>query len=104
MEGRHAPSRPCQGWRERTTWTEPHLNDPPVSTTELLRRALGARAAARLRRAGASLRDIGAAGVAELTATYGLEPKAAQKAEAVLDLARAIHSEPLVRGVAFQGS
>jgi DNA repair protein RadC len=51
-----------------------------------------------------TLRDLGTAGVAELVATYGLEPKAADKAAAVLELARTIHAEPLVRGSVFQGS
>jgi DNA repair protein RadC len=80
------------------------LTDPPLPTAELLRRALGARAAGRLRRAGVNLRELGAAGVAELTATYGLEPKSAEKAAAVFALAKAIHIEPLVPGAVFRGS
>ena len=81
------------------------MSDPPLSTAELLRRALGQRAAACLQRAGVTnLRDLGMAGVAELTASYGLEPKSAEKAAAVLELARAIHTEPLVRGAPFNGS
>jgi DNA repair protein RadC len=74
--------------------------DPPTSA--LLRRALGTRAAARLRLV--TLRDLGAASVSELVGTYGLEPKAADKTAAVLELARTYNAEPLVRGGAFQGS
>lgn len=80
------------------------MNDPSPSTTELLRRALGARAAARLRRAGVNLRQLGAASVAELTATYGLSEPAAEKTAAVLELARVIHTEPLVRGSTYRAS
>jgi DNA repair protein RadC len=78
------------------------VTDPPVSAAELLRRALGARAAARLRRI--NLRDLGAAGVSELVEQYGLAPKAAEKAAAVIALAKAIHTEPLVRGATFNGA
>jgi len=76
--------------------------DPPVPTSELLRRALGAHAAARLRRA--NLRDLGTASVSELTATYGLTPKSAEKTAAVLELARVVNAEPLVRGSNFHGA
>ena len=79
------------------------MTDPPVSSVDLLRRAIGARAAARLRRAGiTSLRDLGTAGVSELVAQYGLAPKAAERAAAVFALAKAIHSEPLVRGNVYR--
>lgn len=80
------------------------MSDPPVPTSDLLRRALGARAAARLRRAGLNLRDLGAASVSELVATYGLTEPAAAKTVAVLELARAVQAEPLVRGEPFHGS
>ncbi len=76
--------------------------DPPVPTSELLRRALGARAACRLRRA--NLRDLGTASVSELVAQYGLTQPAAAKTVAVIELARAIHTEPLVRGALFNGA
>ena len=80
------------------------MSDPPVSTADLLRRALGARAAARLRRAGVNLRELGTASVSELVAGYGLTEPAAAKTAAVLQLARQIHTEPLVRGAVFRGS
>ncbi len=76
--------------------------DATVPTSELLRRALGARAASRLRRT--NLRDLGAASVSELTETYGLTPKSAEKAAAVLELAKTYNEVPLVRGGAFMGS
>jgi DNA repair protein RadC len=80
------------------------LTDPPVSTADLLRRALGNQAAACLRRAGVNLRDLNAASVSELVGTYGLSEPAAAKTVAVLELARAVHTEPLVRGEIFKGS
>lgn len=76
------------------------MSDPPVS--DLLRRALGARAAARLR--AVRLRDLSTASVSELVAGYGLTEPAAQRAAAVIELARAIHTEPLVRGAQFRAS
>lgn len=80
------------------------MSDPPLPTAELLRRALGARAAGRLRRAGVSLRDLNATSVSELVASYGLTEPAAARTAAVLDLARAIHTAPIVRGATYTGS
>lgn len=74
--------------------------DAPVP--DLLRRALGARAASRLRRV--PLRDLAAVGVSELAETSHLTPNAAEKTTAVLVLARAVNAEPLVRGGMFTGS
>jgi DNA repair protein RadC len=76
--------------------------DPAPNTADLLRRALGAHAACRLRRI--NLRDLGAASVSELVAQYGLTEPAAAKTAAVIELAKAIHTEPLVRGAAFTGA
>jgi DNA repair protein RadC len=42
--------------------------------------------------------------VSELVGQYGLTEPAAAKAAAVIELARAIHAEPLVRGEPFRGS
>lgn len=80
------------------------MSDPLVSSAELLRRALGVRAAARLRRAGVTLRELGTANVSELVASYGLSEPAAEKTVAVMELARAVHTEPLVRGVPLRSS
>lgn len=78
--------------------------DPPPDAGTLLKQALGARTASRLRRAGLSLRQVGTLTVSELQSQYGLTPKAAEKAVAVLELAKAHATEPLVRGAAFRGS
>lgn len=80
------------------------MSDPPPDAGTLLRQALGARTASRLRRAGLSLRQVGTLTVGEFQSQYGLSPKAAEKAVAVLELAKAHATEPLVRGAAFRGS
>ncbi len=80
------------------------MSDPPPDAGALLRQALGTRTASRLRRAGVNLRDLGTASVSELVATYGLTEPAATKAVAVMALAKAIHTEPMVRGEMFRGS
>ena len=74
----------------------------PVPTEALLRTALGADAARRLE--GASLRDIGRLGVAELSATYGLTHRAAEKLAAVSEIARRAAQEPLTRGTQYRSS
>jgi DNA repair protein RadC len=80
------------------------MTDPPRSTAELLCRALGARAAGRLKKSGISLRDLGTASVSELVETYRLTQKTAERAAAVLELARSYAAEPLVRGEVFRDS
>jgi hypothetical protein len=42
--------------------------------------------------------------VSEPVATYGLSEPAVEKTVAVLELTRAVHTEPLVRGELFHGS
>ena len=75
-----------------------------VPTEVLLRATLGARAARRLTRGGVTLRDLGTCGVAELTTQYGLTESAAQKAIALVELARRQATTPLERGQAFHSS
>jgi DNA repair protein RadC len=74
----------------------------PVPTQSLLRTALGAQAARRLE--GATLRDIGRLGVAELAATYGLSARAAEKLAALSEIARRAAQEPLTRGKQYRSS
>ena len=78
------------------------MSESPSDPVALLRAAVGARAATKLRRV--PLRDLAAATVSELTAQYGLTNAAAERTAAVLCLARAVHTEPLVRGAAFNGA
>ena len=78
------------------------MSDPPPDAGALLKRALGARTAARLRRL--TLRQVGTLTVSELQTEYGLTPKAAEKAVAVLEIAKLHATEPLVRGAPFRGS
>jgi DNA repair protein RadC len=78
------------------------VSDPPAAPVDLLRRAIGARAAARLRQV--RLTELRAAGVSELTSQFGLAPKAAEKAAAVFALARELHSEPIARGENFRAA
>lgn len=78
------------------------MSDPPPNADVLLRQALGARTASRLRRV--NLRDLGTASVSELVATYGLTEPAATKAVAVMALAKSYNEVPLVRGGAFMGA
>jgi len=73
-----------------------------VPTEHLLRTAVGAQAARRLK--GATLREIGRLGVAELTATYDLTPRAAERLASVCEIARRAAQEPLTRGTTFVSS
>ncbi len=79
----------------------PYVRSPP-SAEALLRQAIGARAASRLRRL--SLREVGALTVSELQKQYGLTSSAAEKAVAVLELAKMHATEALERGAVFRGS
>ncbi len=75
-----------------------------VPTGDLLRTAVGAQAARQLARKGVTLREIGRLGVAELTATYGLTERAAERLAAVSEIARRTAQEPLTRGTTFRSS
>jgi DNA repair protein RadC len=79
--------------------------DLTTSTTgELWSLAMGPRLGRALAKKVKSLRSCSARSVSEVSATYGLSATKAQKVSAVLELARRLAQEPLVRGAAFRAA
>ena len=76
----------------------------PADTERLLATAVGVRAARRLTKKGATLREISKLGVAELRATYDLTPQAAERLAAVSEIGRRTAQEPLRKGQTFRSS
>ncbi len=66
--------------------------------------ALGPRLGRRVAAKTASLRAARASSVHEIAATYGLAPTNARRVSAVLELARRLVQEPLLRGAPFLGA
>lgn len=83
----------------------PSLVDFTASpTADLWAIALGPRLGRSVALRDHSVRTLAAKSVGELVASYGFAPAKAQKVSAILELARRLGEEKLVRGAPFRGS